>query len=185
MTIREYGIRNLDCAGCSAKIEGEIANLAEVSNVNLDFINKRLVIQYHKEGVGSLERLNQIATRIEPGVKIFSPEDAIEPKRSVYSKVIYVGLALWLAVQILPLPAAWEPWLMIIAYLLIGGRVLHSAVKEVFSRQLMAEHFLMSIASLGAIYLGEFTEAIAVIALYELGQYLEARAVDKSKRAVM
>lgn len=185
MTIREYGIRNLDCAGCSAKIEGEIANLAEVSSVNLDFINKRLVIQYHKEGVGSLERLNQIATRIEPGVKIFSPEDAIEPKRSVYSKVIYVGLALWLAVQILPLPAAWEPWLMIIAYLLIGGRVLHSAVKEVFSRQLMAEHFLMSIASLGAIYLGEFTEAIAVIALYELGQYLEARAVDKSKRAVM
>jgi Cd2+/Zn2+-exporting ATPase len=47
----------------------------------------------------------------------------------------------------------------------------------VFSKQLLAEHFLMSIASLGALYLGEYTEAIAVMALYELGQYLENRAL--------
>ena len=42
----------------------------------------------------------------------------------------------------------------------------------------------MGIASLGAMYLGEFTEAVAVIALYELGQYLEHKAVSKSRNTV-
>ncbi|HCM16065.1 MAG TPA: heavy metal translocating P-type ATPase, partial [Candidatus Cloacimonas sp.] len=67
---------------------------------------------------------------------------------------------------------------------MVAGRVIFSAIREVISRQLLAEHFLMSIASIGAIYLGEYTEAIAVIALYELGQYLEAKAVSRSRGAI-
>ncbi|NLO43837.1 MAG: heavy-metal-associated domain-containing protein, partial [Candidatus Cloacimonetes bacterium] len=71
MTVREYQIQNLDCAGCSAKIESEISNLAEVNSVNLDFINKKLVIQYKDDAANALDILNKIASGIEPGVKIY------------------------------------------------------------------------------------------------------------------
>ena len=68
MIIKEYDISNLDCAGCSAKIESEINNLSEVSLANLDFVNKRLTIQFSEEIERPLERLNAIANKIEPGV---------------------------------------------------------------------------------------------------------------------
>ncbi len=184
MIVKQYDIKNLDCAGCSAKIEGEIANLAEVSSVNLDFINKKLVVQYTEDAANALERLNQLASDIEPGVKILDAGAEDEPESGLYTRFIYVGLILWLLLQFIRIPTVAQAWLYSLAYLLVSGRVLHSAFREVFSRQLMAEHFLMSIASLGAMYLGEYTEAIAVMALYELGQYLEKRALNRSRKSI-
>ena len=184
MTIREYDVHNLDCANCSAKIEQEIANLAEVSQVNLDFINKRLIVQYKNPAEIAIDRLNKIATGIEPGVKIAAAGSDVEAKKSYYAWFIYAGLILWLLNTILPFGQVLTITLSFVAYLLVSGRVLRSAVLEVFSKQLMAEHFLMSIASIGAMYLGEYTEAIAVMALYELGQYLESKAIAGSRKAV-
>ncbi|MCB5268803.1 MAG: heavy metal translocating P-type ATPase, partial [Candidatus Cloacimonadaceae bacterium] len=184
MTIKEYDVNNLNCAGCSAKIEAEIANLAEVDSVNLDFMNKRLVIQYKSHSADALERLNTIASGIEPGVRISDSGSMEPPARSRYAYLIYLGLVLLGVSYLFPMPAVMRIALSIIAYGLVSGRILHSAVKEVFSKQLLAEHFLMSIASLGALYLGEYTEAIAVMALYELGQYLESRALAGSRKSV-
>ncbi|MDD2507323.1 MAG: heavy metal translocating P-type ATPase [Candidatus Cloacimonetes bacterium] len=184
MIIKEYSVNNLDCAGCSAKIEGEISNLAEVKQANLDVINKRLVIQYHKKSDKALEKLNRIASSIEPGVTITDQEEPVRAGKSHYAKVIFMGIGLWLIASIFSFSAIVTTILMLLAYLMVAGRVLHSALKEVFSRKLLAEHFLMSVASLGAVYLGEYTEAIAVIALYELGQYLEAKAISRSRTTV-
>ncbi|MCB5265049.1 MAG: cadmium-translocating P-type ATPase [Candidatus Cloacimonetes bacterium] len=184
MTIREYDVHNLDCANCSAKIEREIANLAEVSQVNLDFMNRRLIVQYENPAENVLDRLNQIASGIEPGVKIAVAGSEHEHKRSNYVWFIYAGLLIWLLNTLLPLGQLLFVSLSFVAYLLVSGRVLHGAFKEVTSKQLMAEHFLMSIASIGAMYLGEYTEAIAVMALYELGQYLESKAIAGSRKAV-
>ena len=184
MTIREYDVHNLDCANCSAKIEREIANLAEVSQVNLDFMNRRLIVQYENPAENVLDRLNQIASGIEPGVKIAAAGSDHEHKRSNYVWFIYAGLLIWLLNTLLPLGQVLFISLSFVAYLLVSGRVLHGAYQEVTSKQLMAEHFLMSIASIGAMYLGEYTEAIAVMALYELGQFLESKAMASSRKAV-
>lgn len=184
MTVREYSVQNLDCAGCSAKIESEISNLAEVSSVNLDFINKKLVVQYKDDAASALDRLNRIASGIEPGVKIYESGTEIAEAKSLYSFVIYGGLLLLAITFFLPAGFAYRTLLFWLSYLMVSGRVLYSAVREVFSRQLLAEHFLMGIASLGAMYLGEYTEAVAVIALYELGQYLEDKAVNRSRNTV-
>lgn len=184
MIIKEYDIHNLDCANCSAKIEAEIGNLAEVSQVNLDFMNKRLIVQYKNPTTDALERLNSIATKIEPGVSINPFGEHHEASKGIYAYVIYAGLLFLAFSLILPLPPLWKTALSLITYLMVAGRVLRSALIEVFSRQLLAEHFLMSVASIGALYLGEYTEAIAVMALYELGQYLESRALAGSRRSV-
>lgn len=186
MIIKEYEIHNLDCAGCSAKIEASIANLAEVSEVNLDFMNKRLIVQYKNESAEALERLNAIASRIEPGVSIHEPDDHdhVHDVGGKYSYIIFAGLLLYLISIFLPVSPLVKHIIAIISYLMVSGRVLRDALKEVFTRQLLAEHFLMSIASIGALYLGEYSEAIAVMALYELGQYLESRALSGSRKSV-
>lgn len=184
MIIKEYDVHNLDCAGCSARIEAEIGNLSEVSQANLDFVRKRLTVQYNSHSRDALERLNAIASGIEPGVSFSDFGSKIETAKSRYTYVIYAGLLLLLISHILPLSVLIYSIVSILAYLMVSGRVLRSAVTEVFSKQLLAEHFLMSIASLGAMYLGEYTEAIAVIALYELGQYLEKRALNRSRKSV-
>ncbi|HQQ68457.1 MAG TPA: heavy metal translocating P-type ATPase, partial [Candidatus Cloacimonadota bacterium] len=161
-----------------------IANLTEVSRVNLDFMNKKLTIQYHTHSSDALELLNKIASEIEPGVSIHDFGKADELHTSTYSHLICGGLVLLGISQFLFIYPQLQKILIIIAYLLVSARILRAALKELISKQLMAEHFLMSIASIGAMYLGEYTEAIAVMAIYELGQYLESRALTRSRKAV-
>jgi Cd2+/Zn2+-exporting ATPase len=62
--------------------------------------------------------------------------------------------------------------------------VLYNAILKAMKGRIFDEHFLMSIASLGAIYLGEYHEAIAVMVLYEIGQYFENKAVNHSRNSI-
>ncbi len=181
MIIKEYDISNLDCANCSAKIESEINNLSEVSMANLDFVNKRLTIQFTEEVERPLERLNAIAARIEPGV-VFSQigEGGIKSDKKPWFVVLAI-LILTASLWVGGLPGV---ILGLAAYLLSGHKVIISAGKELISKQLFAENFLMSIATFGALYLGEYTEAAAVMILYEIGQYLESRALNKSRASI-
>ncbi|PKN73160.1 MAG: cadmium-translocating P-type ATPase [Candidatus Cloacimonetes bacterium HGW-Cloacimonetes-3] len=181
MIIEEYDIKNLDCAGCSAKIESEIGKLQEVSTVHLDFINKRLVVQYNDKVEMPLDRLNAIAGKIEPGVLLTykgSEEESSEKKPwFVVLSVVLLGISLFLH----GIPSV---VMGLLAYAIVSHRVIRTAIKELFSRQLFAEHFLMTIATIGALYLGEYTEAAAVMILFEAGQYLEGRAVNRSRGMV-
>ncbi len=74
--------------------------------------------------------------------------------------------------------------LYIIPYLIIGADVLLSAVKSIFKGELFDEKFLMSIASIGALVIGEYPEGIAVMLFYQLGEMLQDMAVEKSRRSI-
>ena len=70
------------------------------------------------------------------------------------------------------------------AYLVIGARIVYKALKNIMHGEIFDENFLMSIATIGAIILGEYPEAIAVMLFYELGNVFEDIAVNKSKRSI-
>src|SRR5574344_572825 len=74
--------------------------------------------------------------------------------------------------------------LFLVAYLLVGLDVVKNALFNLFHGKLFDEEFLMSVASVGAVCLGEYPEAVAVMLLYQIGELLEDRAVDKSKRSI-
>ncbi|RRK10328.1 cadmium-translocating P-type ATPase [Lactiplantibacillus garii] len=82
----------------------------------------------------------------------------------------------------LPLPVTVTTYL--VAYVVIGGRILYKAIRNVGCGQFFDENFLMSIATLGALILGEYPEAIAVMLFYELGEVFEDVAVNRSKRSI-
>lgn len=74
--------------------------------------------------------------------------------------------------------------LFIAAYLLAGYDVLLAAAKNIGHGEIFDENFLMAVASLGAMLMGEYAEGIAVLALYQAGEWLQDRAVDKSRDSI-
>lgn len=70
------------------------------------------------------------------------------------------------------------------SYLLIGWDVLKAAFLGMMRGRAINENFLMSIASLGAMFLGDYSEAVGVMLFYRVGEYLQERAVGSSRRSV-
>lgn len=69
----------------------------------------------------------------------------------------------------------------VISYILIGYEILLNAVKKLFKKDMFDENFLMSIATIGALVIGEYTEAVAVLLLYKIGEFLQDLASDRAK----
>ena len=74
--------------------------------------------------------------------------------------------------------------LYLLAYLVVASRVLQRAWQGIKKKKFFSEHVLMAIATLGALVIGEYPEAIAVIILYEIGCIIENLAVGRSKRSI-
>ena len=74
--------------------------------------------------------------------------------------------------------------LLMAAYVLIGWDVLWYAVRNLFSGQVFGESLLMSIATIGAIAIGQYGEAVAVMLFYQVGEAFQAHAVRRSRRSI-
>jgi Cd2+/Zn2+-exporting ATPase len=70
------------------------------------------------------------------------------------------------------------------SYLLVGGEILYKAVRNIFRGNIFDEHFLMSIATIGAFVIGEYLEGVAVMLFFQIGEYFQDLAVDRSKRSI-
>ncbi len=73
----------------------------------------------------------------------------------------------------------------IIAYVILGGRIVLTATKNLTRGQVFDENFLMSIATLGAFAIGEYPEAVGVMLFYRIGEFFEQKAVEKSRTQIM
>ncbi len=71
-----------------------------------------------------------------------------------------------------------------IIYLAVGGPVLLTAARNILRGDVFDENFLMCVATIGALVMGEYDEAVMVMVLYRIGEYLQNRAVDRSRRAI-
>ena len=74
--------------------------------------------------------------------------------------------------------------LYLAAYALVGWDILWKAARHIIRGNVFDENFLMSIATIGALAIGEYPEAVAVMLLYQIGEFFEDRAVDKSRDSI-
>lgn len=72
----------------------------------------------------------------------------------------------------------------LVAYLITGGDVLLKACKNIIKGKVFDENFLMSLATIGALAIGEYPEAVMVMFLYQIGEFLQDKAVEKSKNSI-
>lgn len=115
--------------------------------------------------------------------------------RSAQTKALWrIGISLVLFVSVLGLSGMlegrpiWDPYgiliLYLIPYLVIGYDILLKSVRNLRNKQFLDENFLMSIATIGALVIGEYPEAVLVMLLYQIGEFFQSYAVDRSRRSI-
>ena len=97
---------------------------------------------------------------------------------------IIITTILLMLIPLLPLIDIIKIALYILAYLIVGYDVVWKAIKNIFSGQVFDEHFLMSIATIGAFATGEYIEAVLVMLLYQIGELFQSYAVGKSRKSI-
>ena len=98
--------------------------------------------------------------------------------RIILSVILLVGAIC------LPVNPSFSFILYFSAYLIVGYDVLYKAVNHILSGQLFDENFLMSLATVGAIFLGEYLESVMVMLLYQVGELFQSYAVGKSRTSI-
>lgn len=98
---------------------------------------------------------------------------------------IIIGTAVLATAVLLSLNNEWlQIALFIISYIIVGGDVVKRAVKNIFKGQVFDENFLMSIATIGAFFIGEYPEGVAVMLFYQVGELFQSYAVGKSRKSI-
>ena len=97
---------------------------------------------------------------------------------------IIVAVALLIILSFVPAEGWLQLALYMIPYLVIGYDILKKAVKGIMNRQVFDENFLMAVATVGAIALGDYKEGVAVMLFYQIGELFQSYAVGKSRRNI-
>lgn len=98
---------------------------------------------------------------------------------------IIIGAAVLATAVLLSLNNEWlQIALFIISYIIVGEDVVKRAVKNIFKGQVFDENFLMSIATIGAFFIGEYPEGVAVMLFYQVGELFQSYAVGKSRKSI-
>jgi Cd2+/Zn2+-exporting ATPase len=98
---------------------------------------------------------------------------------------IIIGAILFIVAIVIDVNIEWlNIALYLISYIIVGGDIVMKAVKNIFRGKVFDENFLMSIATIGAMLIGEYPEGIAVMLFYQVGELFQSYAVDKSRRSI-
>ncbi|MBC2581625.1 heavy metal translocating P-type ATPase [Clostridium sp. DJ247] len=197
---RDILLEGLCCGNCAAKIEREVNNLSEVTNAHINFVSKKLSIEFSNKNYESdiIEEVKKIVSRIEPGVKVLvSKENNIkeashhdyhhdhgsENKKEEIIRLA-IGAAVFAIATIFKFSSGIEFILYLISYILVGGEVILRALKNIARGQVFDENFLMAIATVGAFSIKQFPEGVAVMLFYQIGELFQNVAVDRSRKSI-
>lgn len=204
-------LEGLNCAHCAGKIEEKIKTLEYLEEAELNFINKeiRYRLKNENESEKAFEQIKDIVNKIEPDVKvsiktgehnfehthscgccehIHNDEDSHNENEENEKLLLFrFGLGIVLFAAAIFLQRAENGFGVLCffaAYIIFGYDVIIRAVKNIFRGNVFDENFLMSAATIGAICIGEYSEAVAVMFFYQIGEFFQDLAVAKSRRSI-
>ncbi|BCJ99556.1 heavy metal translocating P-type ATPase [Anaerocolumna chitinilytica] len=98
---------------------------------------------------------------------------------------IIIGAVFFIAALLINIDVYWiKPVLFLISYIIVGGDVVIRAVQNIIHGKVFDENFLMSIATIGAFFVGDFPEGVAVMLFYQVGELFQSYAVNKSRKSI-
>ncbi len=189
--IKKIIMKNLICSNCAAKIEKSLANLDYINSASFNFPNQVMLLdvteEYNEES--AVEEIKEIVDSIEDGVDTYSYDkrhliETVKRVESYYS--VFIGVAIYIIGFIFDhygiawgfIPLFW------IGYSFIAFKLIKKTLKGIKRRDYFNENTLMFIATIAAMFLQFYYEAIFVIIFYTIGEYLQHRAVHRSKQEV-
>ena len=183
-----FHLRGLTCANCAGKIEEKLKSRDELKNLHYDFLNDELVFESEEESSELRNKIQEIVDSIEDGVVVTEDlGEEIEEEEEEESFSIYKSIVVFVGLVILHFAKLNEKVTIIsylVLYLIIGYDVIKPSIEKIATGKFMDEKFLMTVASLAAIISGEYAEAVAVMLFYSVGEIIQDRAVDSSKKSI-
>lgn len=195
-TIKEvkFELDGLHCADCAGKIERELQKQDYIEDARVDVVLGKAKLKI-KEGVDvddefvknvthSIQSIENIGVSLEGGLEEH-PKDEHEGHDHGDA-----GMSpfIWLGGFIIALRLFMDaPWLNIVTigvYFVVGWPVLKAFVSGLSRKQFFDENVLMSVATLGALVIGEYGEALGVMVFYSVGEYFQHKAVDDSRASI-
>ena len=194
---RIYVLEGLDCANCAAKIEAKLKTLDGVADVTITYATKQMKLSAENPDQ-MLPLIKETIDSMEDGITIVPKESrAVKTEQEEGKKFswnhplvsIGIGAAIFVVGEVLEhvadMPAISMFLLFLVAYLILGGKVLVTAGKNIAKGQVFDENFLMCIATIGAFCIQEFPEAVGVMLFYRIGEYFEEKATEQSRSQIM
>ena len=198
---RIYILEGLDCPNCAAKIEQKIQSMPEVEYANVVYATKQLRVAATGQDQ-LLPAMTALVHSVEPEVEIIpyrrlSPGAAAiqaaqtDMKREMFQNIALIVLGALLLIGGTGLHNAGilseklYPLVMLAGYAVCGGEVLWQAFQNLCRGQIFDENFLMSIATIGAFFIGEYPEALGVMLFYRVGELFEDIATQRSRTQIM
>ncbi|EGP5032632.1 cadmium-translocating P-type ATPase [Enterococcus faecium] len=188
--MKSYRLEGLDCANCAMKIEKGVQKINGVKEATVNFTSGKLTIDAEEDHLATIEQeTKKVVKELEPDVKVTEidkekvSEHGNEKKRNTLFRILFslAGIALLLLFDFNE-PIRLIGYLLI--YLLIGYDVVKKAVMNIVKGKIFDENFLMSVATIGAMLIGEYPEAVAVMLFYQIGEYFQGLAVSHSRKSI-
>ncbi len=190
--MKKYQLKNLDCASCASKIEDNLTKLGGVKFVSVNFANATMTID-----TDNIEMVKAHIKKIEPEVevedneketKVVSTSELAENKWTIIKAVtgilfLIAGMVFEDEIHNTPFHIG-EYLIFGTGYLIVGWKVISSAVKNILRGQFFDEQFLMTIATLGAFAIDQMPEAMAVMLFYVVGELFQDIAVNRSRKSI-
>ena len=181
-------IENLDCPVCAEALQTDLQKIKGVRFVSVDYVSQTIVLDAEEHAIARvIKKTNAFEkVRVLDGGRYAT-------KRNLHGKMwLLIGIAAAFLVAGLlmerfahgNLAGVIRYVLYAIAYVAVGYPVLISTAKNIAKGRIFDENFLMTIASIGAIIIGETGEGVLVMLLYQLGELLQSIAVGSSRNSV-
>ena len=141
-----------------------------------------------------LPQIQDICTSIEPDVKVVIREDTVRAQKEAKNNSednreyleLGIGIVLFIAGKIFESSKpVYSTACFLLAYLILGIKIVWTALRNISKGQVFDENFLMSIATIGAFGIGEYAEAVGVMLFYRIGELFEEKAVERSRSQIM
>jgi Cd2+/Zn2+-exporting ATPase len=184
--VRKIEMKNLTCSNCIAKVERRTSRLPYVNSASFNYANQILLVDFkenYDEDI-ALKEIKSIVDVLEDNIITHYYETKVEEKKTNFFyeyRFVLVGIALILftfsAFRIIP-----------VINNIFGMNIPHLnnllQIKGIKNFNIFNENTLMIIATFAAMWIGKYEESIAVVILYSFGEYLQNRAVQKSKNEI-
>ncbi|MDR0947248.1 MAG: cadmium-translocating P-type ATPase [Ruminococcus sp.] len=181
MTIYLLG---LDCPNCAEKIRFYAEQRTEVITADVNLFAQKLQLEIAPSASEKdiFKNIKAYVKSVEPGVETsLTPEETEE--FSPRPMILRIGISALLYGIALMLPR-FELLILIIAWLTIGYDIIFKAFKNIIRGAAFDENFLMTIATIGAFFVGEYPEAVFVMTFYQVGELFQNFAVARSRKSV-
>ena len=192
MNIIKIKVEGLTCAHCASKIENDTKKVFGENNVVLNLLTQQISITSNNNKNKIILDVSKIVNKYEPDVKVYEIINNTTNYEDEYLKNKNIKIRFTIGIFIFILAILLKKYnisniLYISSYIIFAYDIILISLKNIIKfdiSNIFDENFLMSIATIGAILLGEFSEAVFVMLFYQIGEYFQSKALEKSRKSI-